>query len=83
MNYLRYFTSYFSSEQTNYGVKDCLNKDKDNNFNKNKFDEFDEQIINSLNKNMIYNTNITNNTNITHNMNYNYSYFVLNICLMP
>ena len=62
MNYLRYFTSYFSSEKTNYDVKECENK-------LDKFDKLDEEISNSLNKQMMYNLNKDNNTTTNTNLN--------------
>ena len=55
MNYFKYFTSYFSSEKTYSPVK----KDDETKIVKTEnYDEFDEQVINSVNKQMLYNVNL-------------------------
>lgn len=83
MDYLKYFTSYFSSEKTYTTIKE----DKvDLKTNKVDFDEFDKKIVNSINKQMMYSktkvdlkTNklsensplLTSNNNIANNINNN------------
>lgn len=51
MNYLKYFTSYFSSEKSYSPIKNNDERKIVKNVN---YDEFDEQVINSVNKQMFY-----------------------------
>jgi hypothetical protein len=60
MDYLRCFRNFFITEQDDYKQKKYLKK--------NKFDEFDEKIIDSINKEIFYSNYITDNTKKNRNL---------------